>query len=118
MNRWVCSGVLVLVIAWAGFAQNRVQVLILETGGLERVPQAIPNALGGGGVVNAQPVRIRLGPGGPPLADPPPSRPGVHRPVRPAHVPAGPPKFDRHGDPLPPGAVTRYGTVRLRHGPE
>jgi WD40 repeat protein len=27
-----------------------------------------------------------------------------------------PPKLDLHGDPLPPGALTRYGTARLRHG--
>lgn len=31
-------------------------------------------------------------------------------------VPAGPKRVDRTGDPLPPGALARYGSSRLRHG--
>jgi RNA polymerase sigma factor (sigma-70 family) len=39
------------------------------------------------------------------------------RPVAEVPPPAelGPPRLDRHGDPLPPGALARMGTVRLRH---
>ncbi len=47
-----------------------------------------------------------------------PVRSGDPRSNRPTLAPLGMPKIDRHGDPLPPGAVARYGTIRLRHGPE
>jgi WD40 repeat protein len=123
MNRWVCGGVLVLVAVSAAGAQNarvqqQVQLLITELD--SRGPREIPNPFGGGGVVVpampvAQKLRI-LPPGAPPQEIP--QSPSRQRPIRPAPVPAGPPKFDRHGDPLPAGAVARYGTVRLRHGPE
>ena len=62
----------------------------------------------------AQPGRAPI-----PIPGSPGFRPGQPRPLRPtAPTPTGPVKLDAHGDPLPPGAVARLGTVRLRHGAE
>lgn len=52
-------------------------------------------------------------PGEPPVRPPPPRVPKHTAPV-----PAGPIRFDRLGDPLPPGAIARFGSARLRHGNE
>jgi len=63
--------------------------------------------------------------GQPPAAPNPPPAPRVAtepsarggRPSRPVALPpAGARKLDRHGDPLPAGALARFGSVRLRHG--
>lgn len=65
---------------------------------------------------NPAPVPARPGPGpGMPVeapGRPPPPRVPKHM----APVPAGPLKFDRFGDPLPSGAIARFGSARLRHG--
>jgi WD40 repeat protein len=93
MSRWACGGVLVLLAAPA--ARSQTADVIVEVAGFVKPPPR-PNALGGGAV----------------LAE--------HRPVRAAQPAAPAPgpeaRRDAHGDPLPPGAVARYGTVRLRHG--
>jgi WD40 repeat protein len=81
------------------------------------------NPLGGGGIVQIaaqQPGRPAVVPPVPPPGLPPQSevRPAIRRPGRSILVEAGPPKLDRLGDPLPPGAIARFGSVRLRHGQE
>lgn len=88
MTRWLCGGLLVVLAAC---------VVEVRAESCARLPTA-PDRFGGGGVIQ----KIRLGRGVVPGPD---------------RAPAAPGKLDRHGDPLPPGAVARYGTVRLRHGP-
>ncbi|MBA4064191.1 MAG: hypothetical protein C0501_10845 [Isosphaera sp.] len=88
MTRWACGGVLVLLAA-------AVVEVRAERCALIRRPALRPNALGEGGKVSA-------------------TRPAPAAARPPVDDPAA--KLDRFGDPLPPGAVARYGTVRLRHG--
>lgn len=115
MTRWAGGGLVLVLVAGVGYGQ-RADVIQEITG---FVPEVRPNALGGG-VVAVAPQRLLAQKAPLPPDDekpdgPRPPGPNV-RPIRPVYTLPGAPKLDRHGDPLPAGAVARYGTVRLRHG--
>ncbi|VTR95269.1 wd-40 repeat protein : Uncultured bacterium genome assembly Metasoil_fosmids_resub OS=uncultured bacterium PE=4 SV=1: WD40: WD40: WD40 [Gemmata massiliana] len=110
MIRWFGCGLAVAVTAASVLGQTA--DVISEGIGLPQLPQLNPF----GGVAQQQFV-----PGGIIQTWDGPIPPGFRRnarPIRPVIAHSGPPKLDRHGDPLPVGAVARFGTVRLRHGAE
>jgi WD40 repeat protein len=124
MFRWASSGLVVALAVGVGGAQTA-DVISEISGGELRLAMR-PNPFGGAPVPVVQnfgrvgvpvmaglqpvPPAPGLGEGRAPAADPP------GRPIRPVLTLPGPPKLDRHGDPLPAGAIARFGTVRLRHG--
>jgi WD40 repeat protein len=93
--------------------------LVVMLGGSASSQEVLP-ALGGLPVAaNAQRPAQRVPPA--PMPGPNPNgrpSPGARAVRPPAPTPAGPLRLDRCGDPLPPGAIARFGTVRLRHGGE
>jgi hypothetical protein len=108
MIRWASCGLVVLLIGSVGGLQAECCALIRKP-----VVPVKPNPFGGQPIA-VQPKFVPV-PGGPDQPVPLPETSG-QRPNRPMIVQKGPPKLDRNGDPLPPGAIARYGTARLRHG--
>ena len=100
MIRWACSGLAVLALAVLAFAVAPTADLIRTTEGRGSRVKLDPKPLG------ELPLAARK-------EAPTSSDSGS---VHPIIIPSAPPKLDRNGDPLPEGAVARFGSVKLRHG--
>lgn len=86
---------------------------------------ASPRALAGGmmpalrlkitGLALVLVTAVGLGAGSSPRRAPEFQIPAASAPAAPAAEARNGPRLDRHDDPLPPGAITRLGTLRFRH---
>ncbi|HEY8502983.1 MAG TPA: sigma-70 family RNA polymerase sigma factor, partial [Gemmataceae bacterium] len=109
----------------AGAGSPRLVRAVLAAAGGEAPPAVAALAAGaaGGSVSKVGVVLVMLSVGmlggalasGRSAATDPPAPDSAEKPVAAAPADAGP-RADRYGDPLPPGALMRLGTVRFRHG--
>ena len=123
MFRWLA--ILLLLICGSEASAQTAEMLEEISGSFERSLR--PNPFGGGisPVPQMQLVaqqKVVPPPGaiaGVPLVQPPAQMPPIiRRPLRSTVIPNLPVKRDHRGDPLPQGALVRYGSARLRHGSE
>ena len=110
---------ILLVLATGGGTSAQTADVIREISELRLPARPLQVNPFGGVMQQRQPPPVPPPPGVVPAElDGKPARREARRVRIPGPTPGGPVKFDTHGDPLPPGAIARFGTARLRHGGE